>query len=106
MGCLGAVGGHGGRDAWHAVFLAQCADGAVGWNTLTPSPPGAVCHMGISRRQWQSSGGDRCSWTNRQNSHAVGGRMAIHLFHHDKPFGGTESKEEFSAAAEDREQLT
>jgi hypothetical protein len=107
MGCLGAVCVHSGRDARHAVFLAQCAYGAVGWDTLTPSPPGALCRMSVSWRQWSSSGGDRCSWTDRQNSHAVGGRMARHLFHHHKAAGGTEKEEEeFSAAAEDTKQLT
>jgi hypothetical protein len=88
MRCLGAVSGHGGRDAWHAVLLAQSADGAIRWNALTPSPPGAACCMSVSRRQWQSSGRDRCWLTNRQNSHAVGGRMGRHSFHHDKAFGG------------------
>jgi hypothetical protein len=106
MGCLGAVGVHGGRDAWHAMFLAQRAYGAVGWDTLTPSPPGATCHMSVSRRKWSSSGEGMFWWTNRQNSQAVGGRMARHLFHHRKAAGGTENEEEFSAAAGDAEQLT
>jgi hypothetical protein len=106
MRCLDAVGGHGGRDAWHAVFLAQCTDGAVRRDALTPSSPGATCHMSVSRRQSKSSSGDTLSWTNRQNSHAVGGRMARHLYHHRKAVSGIESREEFSAAADSTQQLT
>ena len=44
----------------------------------------------------------KCSWTDRQNSHAVGGRMARHLYHHRSatPSAGLrDSDEEFSAAA-------